>query len=94
MLGFVIRFVVLGFVIRWWGWGVQFAGIHPPLTPPPLAPPLSSPPPPPTSPHPPPAHPQGSYYYLGELRLGQGREKALAYLKENPEVGPCLKPCS
>jgi recombination protein RecA len=33
----------------------------------------------------------GSYYYLGEERLGQGRENVRAYLKENPEVAQAIE---
>ena len=30
---------------------------------------------------------QGAYYYFGEARLGQGRERALQYLRDSAEVG-------
>jgi len=29
---------------------------------------------------------RGSYYTYGELRLGQGRESAKVYLRDNPEL--------
>ncbi len=28
---------------------------------------------------------QGAYYYWDDVRLGQGRDKALQYLRDNPE---------
>ena len=34
---------------------------------------------------------RGSYYSYGETRLGQGREKAKAYLKLNPELAEELE---
>ena len=34
---------------------------------------------------------RGSYYSYGETRLGQGREKAKAYLKHNPELAEELE---
>lgn len=36
---------------------------------------------------------KGSWYSYGETRLGQGREKTLAMLQENPEMLKCASPC-
>lgn len=33
---------------------------------------------------------RGSYYYFGEQRLGQGRERALEAIKEDAELRRCL----
>jgi recombination protein RecA len=33
----------------------------------------------------------GSFFNYGELRLGQGRENAKAYLRENPELADQLE---
>ena len=30
---------------------------------------------------------RGAFYSFGDLRLGQGRENAKQYLKENPDIG-------
>ena len=30
---------------------------------------------------------RGSFYSLGDIRLGQGRENAKQFLKENPDIG-------
>ena len=34
---------------------------------------------------------RGSYYSYGDMRLGQGRENAKQYLKENPEIASALE---
>ncbi len=34
---------------------------------------------------------RGSHYLYGEERLGQGREKAKAFLRENPEMAAELE---
>jgi len=34
---------------------------------------------------------RGSYYSYGETRLGQGRENAKEYLRDNPELAQSLE---